>query len=128
MMPVVAQAAEQHTLACIVDDAQWLDQASAQIVGFVARRLLAERVALVCAARTQIEDGALGGLPALPVGTLSDRDARLLLGGMHIPLDAAIADRIIAESHGNPLALLELPRNRALSRAADSRPHFQAIG
>jgi hypothetical protein len=47
---------------------------------------------------------------------------------MHIPLDAAIADRIIAESHGNPLALLELPRNRALSRAADSRLHFQAIG
>ena len=109
-LTLVAQAAEEHPLACIVDDAQWLDQASAQIVAFVARRLLAERVALVCAARTQIEDGALGGLPALPVGRLSDNDARLLLGSVHIPLDAAVADRIIAESHGNPLALLELPR------------------
>ncbi len=109
-LTLVAQAAEQHPLACIVDDAQWLDQASAQIVAFVARRLLAERVALVCAARTQIEDSALGGLPALAVGRLSDSDARLLLGSVHIPLDTAIADRIIAESHGNPLALLELPR------------------
>lgn len=78
-LTLVAQAAEQHPLACIVDDAQWLDQASAQIVAFVARRLLAERVALVCATRTQIEDGALGGLLALPVGRLSDSDARLLL-------------------------------------------------
>ena len=108
-LTLVAQAAEQHPLACIIDDAQWLDQASAQIVAFVARRLLAERVALVCAARTQIEDSALGGLPTLPVGGLSDSDARLLLGSVHIPLDAAVADRIIAESHGNPLALLELP-------------------
>ena len=110
-LTLVAQAAEQHPLACIVDDTQWLDQASAEIVAFVARRLLAERVALVCAGRSGIEDGVLAGLPALPVGRLSDSDTRgLLLGSVRIPLDAAVADRIIAESRGNPLALLELPR------------------
>jgi DNA-binding CsgD family transcriptional regulator len=110
-LTLLAQAAEMHPLACIVDDAQWLDQASAHVVTFVARRLLAERVALVCAARTGIGDEVLVGLPALPVGGLSDRDARpLLLGTMHRPLDAAVIDQIIVESRGNPLALLELPR------------------
>jgi DNA-binding CsgD family transcriptional regulator len=110
-LTLLAQAAEQRPLACIVDDAQWLDSASAQILAFVARRLLAERVALVCAGRTGIADGVLAGLPALPIGGLSDSDARsLLLGSLHGPLDAAVTDHIIAESHGNPLALLELPR------------------
>jgi len=110
-LTLLAQAAHQHPLACIIDDAQWLDQASAQMVAFVARRLLAERVALVCAARTGIEASLLAGLPALPVGGLADNDARLLLlGNVHVPLDASIVDQIIAESRGNPLALLELPR------------------
>jgi hypothetical protein len=110
-LTLVAQAAEERPLACIIDDALWLDQASAQIIGFVARRLLAERVALVYAVRTGSGDGVLAGLPALPIGGLGDSDARrLLLGNMHGPLDAAIIDQIIAESHGNPLALLELPR------------------
>ena len=110
-LTLVAQAAEQHPLACIVDDAQWLDSASAQMLAFVARRLLAERVALVCAARTGIGDGVLAGLPALEIRGLSDGDARpLLLSHVHSPVDAALADQIVAESHGNPLALLELPR------------------
>jgi DNA-binding CsgD family transcriptional regulator len=110
-LTLVAQGAEQQPLACIIDDAQWLDQASAQIVSFVARRLLAERVALVCAARAGIGDGALTGLPALPIGGLQDSDARLLLlGHVHGPFDAAVVDQLITESHGNPLALLELPR------------------
>src|SRR6516164_1258519 len=110
-LTLVAQAAEQQPLACIIDDAQWLDGASAQLLGFVARRLLAERVALVCAARTGIGDGVLAGLPALEIRGLSDGDARpLLLGHVHGPLDVPVADRILAESHGNPLALLELPR------------------
>ena len=110
-LTLVAQAAEQQPLACIVDDAQWLDGASAQMLAFVARRLLAERVALVCAARTGIGDGVLAGLPALDIRGLSDRDARaLLLDHMHGPIDAAVIDQIITESHGNPLALLELPR------------------
>jgi DNA-binding CsgD family transcriptional regulator len=110
-LTLVAQAAEQQPLACIIDDAQWLDQASGQIFGFVARRLLAERVALVCAARTGIGDGVLAGLPALEIRGLSDGDARpLLLGSVHGPIDVPVADRILAESRGNPLALLELPR------------------
>ena len=110
-LTLVAQAADQQPLACIIDDAQWLDGASAQLFGFVARRLLAERVALVCAARAGIGDGVLAGLPALEIGGLSAGDARpLLLRHVHGPLDAAVTDQIIAESHGNPLALLELPR------------------
>jgi hypothetical protein len=116
-LTLVARAAEQHPLASIVDDAQWLDSASAQMLAFVARRLLAERVALVCAARTEIGDGVLAGLPALEIRGLSDGDGRpLLLGSMHGPLDAAVVDQIVADSHGNPLALLELPRTW---RAAD---------
>src|SRR5262249_21820855 len=103
--------AEQQPLVCIIDDAQWLDDTSAQILGFVARRLLAERVALVCAARTGIGDNFLAGLPELPIHGLGESDARaLLLENVHGPLDAAVCDQIVTESHGNPLALLELPR------------------
>ena len=110
-LTLVAEVAENQPLACIVDDAQWLDQASAQILAFVGRRLLAERVVLVCAARTGIGDDVLAGLPQLRIPGLGDSDARaLLLGHMHGPLDAAVCEQIIAESHGNPLALLELPR------------------
>jgi DNA-binding CsgD family transcriptional regulator len=110
-LTLVAEVAEHQPLVCIVEDAQWLDQASAQILGFVARRLLAERVALVCAARTGVGDDVLAGLPELPLGGLGDSDARaLLLGNLYGPLDAAVGDQIVSESHGNPLALLELPR------------------
>jgi DNA-binding CsgD family transcriptional regulator/tetratricopeptide (TPR) repeat protein len=110
-LTLVAEVAERDPLICIVDDAQWLDHASAQVLGFVARRLLAERVALVFAARTGVGDDVLAGLPELTVGGLGDRDARaLLLDSMHGPLDAAVCDQIVTESHGNPLALLELPR------------------
>jgi len=110
-LSLFAEVAEQQPLICIVDDAQWLDQASAQILGFVARRLFAERVAVVCAARTSTGDDVLGGLPELSVPGLRDSDARaLLLENVHGPLDAAVCDQIITESHGNPLALLELPR------------------
>jgi DNA-binding CsgD family transcriptional regulator len=110
-LSLVAEAAEQNALACIVDDAQWLDRASAQVLAFVARRLLAERVALVCAARTGPGDDVLADMPSLLIRGLTDADARrLLLDNLHGPLDAAVTDRIVAESHGNPLALLELPR------------------
>jgi DNA-binding CsgD family transcriptional regulator len=110
-LTLFAEVAEKQPLVCIVDDAQWLDQVSAQILAFVGRRLLAERVALVCATRTAIGDEVLGELPQLLIGGLDDSDARaLLLGHMHGPLDAAICEQIIIESHGNPLALLELPR------------------
>jgi DNA-binding CsgD family transcriptional regulator len=110
-LTLFAEAAEQQPLVCIVDDAQWLDRASAQILGFVARRLLAERVAVVCAARTGAGDDVLAGLPVLPVHPLGDSDARaLLLANVPGPLDARVCDQIVTESHGNPLALLELPR------------------
>jgi DNA-binding CsgD family transcriptional regulator len=112
-LTLFAEAAEQQPLACIVDDAQWLDRASAQVFGFVARRLLAERIALVCAARTGSGDDVLTGLPELSIRGLAERDARaLLLDNLPGPLDAAVCDQIITESHGNPLALLELPRTR----------------
>jgi DNA-binding CsgD family transcriptional regulator len=110
-LTLCADVAEQQPLVCIVDDAQWLDHASAQALAFVGRRLHAERIALVCAARTGIGDHVLAGLPELFVTGLGQRDARaLLLENVHGPLDAAVGDQIVAESHGNPLALLELPR------------------
>jgi DNA-binding CsgD family transcriptional regulator len=110
-LSLLADAAEQQPLVCIVDDAQWLDQASAQILAFVARRLLAERIALVCAARTGVGDDVLAGLPELSIHGLGESDARaLLLDNVYGPLDAAVCDQIVSESHGNPLALLELPR------------------
>ena len=110
-LTLLAEVAERQPLVCVVDDAQWLDATSAQILGFVARRLLAERIAFVCAARTGIGDGVFDGLPALPIGGLGDSDARALLeANVHGAVDAAVFERIIAESHGNPLALIELPR------------------
>jgi DNA-binding CsgD family transcriptional regulator len=110
-LTLLAEVAEHEPLLCIVDDAQWLDQASAQAIGFVGRRLLAERIALVCAARTGIGDHLFAALPTLPVAGLRSSDARaLLLGNVRGPLDAAVAEQIIIESHGNPLALLELAR------------------
>jgi DNA-binding CsgD family transcriptional regulator len=110
-LTLFADVAERQPLICLVDDAQWLDDASAQILGFVGRRLLAERIALVCAARTGIGDEVFVGLPALAIDGLENGDAReLLLENVHGPLDAAVCEQIITESHGNPLALLELPR------------------
>jgi DNA-binding CsgD family transcriptional regulator len=110
-LTLLAEAAERQPLVCIVDDAQWLDQASAQTIGFVGRRLQVERIALVCAARTGIGDHVLAALPAFHVGGLNDSDARaLLLENVHGPLDPAVCDQIVGECHGNPLALRELPR------------------
>jgi DNA-binding CsgD family transcriptional regulator len=110
-LTLFADVAEQRPLVCVVDDAQWLDQASAQTLGFVARRLLAERIAVVCAARTGVGNHILPGLPELHVHGLGRSDARaLLLSNVHGPLDEAVCEQIITESHGNPLALIELPR------------------
>jgi DNA-binding CsgD family transcriptional regulator/tetratricopeptide (TPR) repeat protein len=116
-LTLFAEIAEEQPLVCIIDDAQWLDRASAQILGFVARRLLAERIALVCTTRNGMGDEVLAGLPELPVHGLGESDARaLLLENVYGPLDAAVCAQIVTESHGNPLALLELPRSW---RAAD---------
>ncbi len=111
-LTLLAEVAEQQPLICVVDDAQWLDRASAQILGFVGRRLLAEPIVLVCAARTGSAKEVLAGLPELSINGLGDSDARaLLLGNLYGPLDAAVCAQIITESHGNPLALLEFPRS-----------------
>src|SRR6516164_1838772 len=110
-LTLFATAAERQPLVCLVDDAHWLDDASAQILAFVARRLLAERIALVCAVRRGIGDHVLAGLPELSIDGLDDADARaLVLQNVRVPIDEAVCAQIIAESHGNPLALLEFPR------------------
>jgi len=104
---------------CLVDDAQWLDQASAQALAFVARRLLAEPVALVFAVREPSEEQQLGGLPQLAVGGLGGGDARALLDSVTPGrLDEQVRDRIVAETRGNPLALLELPRGLSAAELA----------
>src|SRR6267378_4876530 len=108
-LSLLSEVAEEQPLLCVVDDAQWLDRASALVLGFVARRLLAEPVALVFATREPGEE--FRGLPELPVGGLGEGDARELLGSViGGPLDERVRDRIVAETRGNPLALLELPR------------------
>jgi DNA-binding CsgD family transcriptional regulator len=109
VLSLLADAAGEQPLLCVVDDAQWLDRASAQALVFVGRRLLAESVALVLVTREAGDE--LTGLPKLAVEGLRDRDARALLGSaVHVPLDERVRERILTETHGNPLALLELPR------------------
>ncbi|HKC29845.1 MAG TPA: LuxR C-terminal-related transcriptional regulator [Jatrophihabitans sp.] len=109
VLGLLSEAAEQQPLLCLLDDAQWLDDASGRALPFVARRLLAERIALVFAAREPIE--SLAGFAQLHVGPLGRRDARALLDSV-LPgrLDERVMERIVAEARGNPLALLELPR------------------
>ena len=111
VLGLVSQAADNEPLVCLVDDVQWLDQVSAQTLAFVGRRLLAERVALVFAVRDGDDGGILAGLPELIVRGLPEADARALLDAA-IPglLDERVRERIVAETGGNPLALLELPR------------------
>jgi DNA-binding CsgD family transcriptional regulator len=109
VLSLFSEVAEEQPLVCVVDDAQWLDRASAQALVFVARRLLAESVALLLATRQPSEE--LEGLPRLVVEGLRNGDARALLGSVvRVPLDERVRERIVAETHGNPLALLELPR------------------
>src|SRR5580698_1803738 len=109
VLGLLSGVAGRQPLLCVVDDAQWLDRASAQALAFVARRLLADPVALVFAMREPGEE--FRGLPELLVGGLDEGDARELLGSVvGGPLDERVRDRIVAETRGNPLALLELPR------------------
>ncbi len=119
---LLADAAEEGPLLCVVDDAQWLDEASAQVLAFVARRIAAEGVAMVFALRdSALGDGDLfsGSWPELRVDGLSESDARALLAREFlVPLDDDVRDRIVAEARGNPLALLELPRLAQLTELA----------
>ena len=119
VLGLLSKAAEELPLVCVIDDSQWLDQASAQALAFVARRLLAEPVALVLAVRESGQEQPWEGLPLLTVGGLSSGDARTLLDSV-IParLDDRVRDRILAETRGNPLALLELPRGLSAAELA----------
>jgi DNA-binding CsgD family transcriptional regulator/tetratricopeptide (TPR) repeat protein len=109
VLSLVSEVAEQRPLLCVVDDAQWLDRTSALTLGFVARRLLAEPVGLVFAARDPGEE--LRHVPDLEVDGLPGDDARaLLVSAAPFMLDERVRDRIVAETRGNPLALLELSR------------------
>ena len=111
VLSLFSDVAEEQPLVCLVDDAQWLDQASRQALAFVGRRVLAESVALVFATRPADGDRDLTGLPEVWIGNLSDVDARALLAeALSGPLDGAVREGIVAETRGNPLALLELPR------------------
>jgi DNA-binding CsgD family transcriptional regulator len=115
--------AEEQPLLCVLDDAQWLDQASAQVLGFVGRRLLAEPIGLVFAVRTPGRElpwpDPLTGLPELLLSGLDDEPARALLATVTpAPLDESVRARIIEETRGNPLALLELYDGRGVAELA----------
>jgi DNA-binding CsgD family transcriptional regulator len=131
VLSLLAEVAEDGPLLCVVDDAQWLDRASAQVLAFVARRLAAERVALVLALRDAGETGAdpFTGLPELRLEGLGESEARdLLAAAVRGPLDGAVRDRIVAEARGNPLALLELPRGAPPARLAGGFELPDALG
>ena len=117
VLSLLSEAAEDRPLLCVVDDAQWLDQTSALTLAFVARRLLAEPVGLVFAARVPGEE--LRHLPELDVRGLVNGDARALLSAsVRFAVDGQVRDRILAETRGNPLALLELPRGLTVTQLA----------
>jgi DNA-binding CsgD family transcriptional regulator len=117
VLGLLSEIAAARPLVCLVDDEQWLDHASAQILAFVARRLGAEAVGLVFGAR--VPSGDLSGVPELVVGGLRDDDALALLGSVLTgPVDERVSERIVAETRGNPLALLELPRGLTATELA----------
>ncbi len=117
VLGLVSEVAGERPLICVVDDEQWLDRASVQALGFAARRLAADPVGLVFAAR--VTGAELAGLPELAVEGLGEEDARALLdSALTGPVDARVRDLIVAETRGNPLALLELPRGVAPAELA----------
>jgi DNA-binding CsgD family transcriptional regulator len=119
VLGLLAEVAERDPLVCVVDDAQWLDQASARTLAFIARRLMAESVALLFAVREPSAEQAFAGLPELVVGGLNHEDARGVLGlAIAGRVDERVIDRIVAETRGNPLALLELPRGLSAAELA----------
>ncbi|MGX7681743.1 AAA family ATPase [Jatrophihabitans sp. DSM 45814] len=119
VLSLFAMKSAKQPLLCLVDDAQWLDQPSLQTLAFVARRLAAEPIAVVFGLREGAAVGDLTGLPALSLSGLGRADAhQLLASSVHAPLDEHVRDRIVAEAHGNPLALQELPRGWSPDRLA----------
>jgi DNA-binding CsgD family transcriptional regulator len=111
VLQLLAAVADERPVLCVIDDAQWLDRVSVQTIAFVARRLLAEPILFVVALRDSADDGDWAGLPELRLRGLEHADAAALLDSVvRGPTDPRVRDRIVAESRGNPLALLELPR------------------
>jgi predicted ATPase len=123
VLGLLSEVAEEGPLVCLVDDAQWLDRASAQVLAFVARRLLAESVAVVFCVREPSEGQEWGGLPELVIAGLSDADARALLDSV-VPgrLDERVRDRIVAETRGNPLAHRRIPPAQGVLQARHRLP------
>jgi DNA-binding CsgD family transcriptional regulator len=119
VLSLLAENAAARPLICLVDDAQWLDDASSRVLGFVGRRLLAEPVGLLLAVREAAGERLFPGLPTLTVDGLTDTDARALLTAA-VPgqLDSRVGDRIVAETRGNPLGLLELARGMSEAELA----------
>jgi DNA-binding CsgD family transcriptional regulator/tetratricopeptide (TPR) repeat protein len=116
-LSLLSEAAQERPLLCVIDDAQWLDQASAQVMAFAARRLVAESVVILAGTRSTV--GRYGRLPELVVKGLPGADARALLASaMPGRLDEQVADQLLAEARGNPLALLELPRGLSPAQLA----------
>ncbi|MEV0226263.1 ATP-binding protein [Streptomyces sp. NPDC050704] len=112
VLGLLREAARERPVCCVVDDAQWIDDASRQALVFVARRVAVERIAVVFAARDVGSVAGLAALPRLPLAGLNDEDARAVLGAAaHAGLDAEVFDRILAEARGNPLALLEFAQD-----------------
>src|SRR5918999_3914248 len=125
VLGLLSAAAEKRPLLCLVEDAQWLDAASGLILGFVARRLLAESVAVVVTVREPSTRHDFDGLPELLLRGLAEEDARtLLMRAVPGRLDDPVRDRIVAETRGNPLALLDLPRSMS---AAELAGGFEAL-
>jgi DNA-binding CsgD family transcriptional regulator len=119
VLGLLSAAAEERPLLCLVEDSQWLDEASGLILGFIARRLLAESVAIVVAVREPNTADDFDGLPELLLQGLAEDDARtLLIRALPGRLDDRVRDRIVAETRGNPLALLDLPRSMSAAELA----------
>jgi AAA ATPase domain len=119
VLGLLSAAAEERPLLCLVEDAHWLDAASGLILGFVARRLLAESLAIVVTVREPSTRHDFDGVPELPLRGLAEEDARtLLMSAVAGRLDDRVRDRIVAETRGNPLALLDLPRSMSAAELA----------
>ena len=117
VLSMFSDVGEECPLVCLVDDLQWLDQASAQVLAFVARRLVAESVGLVLS--TRVPNADMRMLPSLEVKGLEEADAQALLDTvLTAPLDKRVRDQVVAETRGNPLALLELPRGHTVQELA----------
>jgi DNA-binding CsgD family transcriptional regulator len=128
VLDLVAVAAQGRPVIWIIDDAQWLDRSSLQTIGFVSRRLSAERIFVAIASRDTGDDDELTGLPELQLAGLSTDDAGTLFDSVVTgPTDPAVRDRIIAETRGNPLALLELPQAWTKAEAVEGLPESAGV-